>query len=151
MRFLLESFFSQSWFLIVILLVAMGLLVLTSFTRRKKEETYRNDLAEKIVKGAKIKTYAGLYGTVESVRNTTDGKIVLVSTGEGDKVSYQELHINAIYGLDESEEVVLNAEGVEVPVSELNKKEEKETVEEPKAEEPTKVEKPVKKRTKKEE
>ena len=34
----------------------MGLLLLTSFSRRKKEETYRNELDSKIVAGAKVKT-----------------------------------------------------------------------------------------------
>lgn len=121
MNFLLSSFFSSSWFLIIIVILAMGLLILTSFTRRKKEEDYRNELSEKIVKGAKVKTYGGLYGTVVSIRNTTDGKIVLLETGEGNQKSYQQLHINAIYGLDESEEMVIDSEGNEVPLSELNK------------------------------
>ena len=133
MRFLLDSFFNSSWFLIIVLVVAMGLLLLTSFSRRRKEEQYRNELDSKITKGVKVKTYSGLYGTVVSVKNTTDGKIVLIETGEGDKKSYQQLHINAIYGLDESEEMVLDLEGNEVPVSELNKT--PEVVEEVKAEE----------------
>jgi preprotein translocase YajC subunit len=120
MRFLLDSFFNSSWFLIIVLIVAMALLLLSSFTRRKKEEQYRDDLASHIVKGAKIKTYTGIYGTVVSVRNTTDGKVVLIETGEGDKVSYQQIHINAIYGLDESEDMVIDAEGNEVPMSALN-------------------------------
>ncbi len=128
MNFLLSSFFSSSWFLIIIVILAMGLLILTSFTRRKKEEDYRNELSEKIVKGAKVKTYGGLYGTVVSIRNTTDGKIVLLETGEGNNKSYQQLHINAIYGLDESEEMVIDSEGNEVPLSELNKPKTEETV-----------------------
>ena len=121
MRFLLNSFFNSSWFLVIVLIVAMGLLLLTSFSRRRKEEQYRNELDSKITKGTKVKTYSGLYATVVSVKNTTDGKIVLIETGEGNKKSYQQLHINAIYGLDESEELVVDLEGNEVPVSELNK------------------------------
>lgn len=121
MRFLLNSFFNSSWFLVIVLIVAMGLLLLTSFSRKRKEEQYRNELDSKITKGAKVKTYSGLYATVVSVKNTTDGKIVLIETGEGNKKSYQQLHINAIYGLDESEELVVDLEGNEVPVSELNK------------------------------
>ena len=130
MRFLLASFFNSTWFLVIVLVVAMGLLLLTSFSRRKKEETYRNELDSKIVAGAKVKTYSGLYGTVVSVRNTTDGKIVLLETGEGDKKSYQQLHINAIYGIDEAEDLVIDAEGNEVPLSELNKPKEEVKVEE---------------------
>ena len=70
---------------------------------------------------AKIKTLTGIYATVVSIRSTTDGKIVLIESGEGDKKSYQEIHIDAIYGIDESEEMVLDAEGNEVPLSEYNK------------------------------
>lgn len=121
MRFLLTNFFQSSWFLVIILVLSIGLLMFTSFSRRKKEEQYRTELDNKVVKGAKVRTVAGLYGVVVSVRNTTDGKIVLVETGEGDKKSYQQLHINAICGLDESEEIVIDSEGNEVPISELNK------------------------------
>lgn len=129
MNFLGASFFNSSWFLIIVLVVAMGLLLWTSFSRRRKEEQYRNEMEEKVVKGAKVKTYGGLYGTVVSVRSTTDGKIVLIETGEGNKKSYQQLHINAIYGLDESEDMVIDSEGNEVPISELNKAKEQATEE----------------------
>ena len=151
MRFLLESFFNSSWFLIIVLIVAMALLLLTSFSRRKKEEQYRDELSTRIVKGAKVKTYGGLYGTVVSVRSTTDGKIVLIETGEGDKKSYQQLHINAIYGLDESEEMVIDSEGNEVPMSALNesKASETEEKEEKKEEKKDSVEEKPKKRTRK--
>lgn len=126
MRFLLDSFFNSSWFLIIVLVGAMALLLLSSITRRKKEEQYRDDLAAHIVKGAKVKTYTGIYGTVVSVRSTTDGKIVLLETGEEDKKSYQQIHINAIYGLDESEDMVIDSEGNEVPMSALNNDNDKE-------------------------
>ena len=149
MRFLLNSFFNSTWFLVIILVVAMGLLLLTSFTRRKKEEQYRQDLAEKLVKGVKVKTYGGLYGTIVSVRSTTDGKIVLLETGEGENKSYQQLHINAIFGLDESEEMVLDKEGNEVPMSVLKELEAEKTDEvEEKVEEKIEEEKPVEKKKK---
>ena len=164
MKFLLESFFSSQWFLIIILVVAVALLMLSSFSRKKKEENYRNELNEKIVKGAKVKTYSGLYCTVVNVTNTTDGKIVLVSTGEGDKISYQLIHINAIFGVDEKEEVFVGTDGNEYTAKELKEKEEQEkaqakaeekpattpAVEEVKAEaEPKAEEKPAKTTTKK--
>ena len=160
MRFLLNSFFSSSWFLIIVLLGAMALLLFSSFSRRRKEEQYRQDLAEKLQKGIKVKTFGGLYGTIVSVRNTTDGKIVLLETGEGDNKSYQQLHINAIFGIDDSEDMVVDSEGNEVPLSMLNaveeaKKEEKteELTEEVKTEEkvevPTEKKKTTKKTTKK--
>ena len=154
MNFLLESFFGSQWFLVIILVVAIGLLMMASFSRKKKEENYRNELNEKIVKGAKVKTYGGLYCTVVNVTNTTDGKVVLVSTGEGDKVSYQLLHINAIYGVDEKEEIFIDKDGNELTATELKEREaqEKETakveelpaVEEIKEEPNAEAEKPAK-------
>ena len=119
MRLLASSFFSESWFLVVILVVAVVLLMVSNFIRRKKEETFRQDLEQKVVKGAKVKTYSGIYGTVVSVRSTTDGKIVLIQTGEGEHVSYQTIHFNAIFGLDESEDLVLDKDGNEVTREEL--------------------------------
>ena len=127
MNFLLaNSFFSSTWFLVVVLVVAVGLLLFTSFTRRKKEEQYRNELNEKLVPGAKVRTIGGIYGTIVSVRNTTDGKIVLLETGEGDKTSYTTIHINAILDIAHDEDVVVDKDGNEVPISEFNKRLEEE-------------------------
>ncbi len=114
MNLLGANFWSSQWFLVVLLLVVVVLMIVMSFSRKKKEDEYRTQLNDKIVKGAKVKTYGGLYGTVISVTNTTDGKIVLLQTGEGDKVSYQQIHINAIFGLDEKETVVLDENGNEI-------------------------------------
>ena len=119
MNLLAESFFSSQWFLIVVLVVVVGLLMFLNYSRSKKENQYREELINKIVKGAKVKTGSGIYGTVVSVRNTTDGKIVLISTGEGKNVSYMEIHINAIFGVDDSEELVLDKDGNEVTKAEL--------------------------------
>lgn len=58
-----------------------------------------------------IKTYYGLYGKVLKVTETTDGKILLIETGEDKKVSYQSVHINAIYAIDEKQEVTLDENG----------------------------------------
>lgn len=159
MNFLLESFFSSSWFLILLLVVAVGLLMLTSFSRRKKEEQYRSELNEKMVKGTKVRTIGGVYGTIVSVRNTTDGKIILIETGEGDKKSYMNFHINAILDVTQEEDVVIDENGNEIALSEYNKQQELKTqpavapVETPaetteKAEEPKteEVEKPKKSR-----
>ena len=165
------NFFSQ-YGLLIVLVVALVALMFISFTRRKKEDAYRNDLLSKIVPGAKIKTYYGLYGKVLKITETTDGKILLVETGEDDKVSYQSVHINAVYALDEkqldteTEEVAVEskseaelkfeelerqlaekeAESEKEEVKEEAKEEVKEEVEELKEE---KTEKPAKKTTSK--
>lgn len=156
MALLAESFFSSQWFLIIVLLVVIGLLMLLNYSRSKKEKEYRDDLNSKIVKGAKVKTSTGIYGTVMSVRSTTDGKIVLLQTGEGNNTSYVEIHINAIYGVDDKEDLVLDKDGNEVTKAELEEqnkaqeevKEEVEVKEEPKQEEVEAKAKP-KKSTKK--
>lgn len=119
MTLLAESFFSSQWFMIIILVVVIGLLMLLNYSRGKKEQEYREDLNSKIVKGAKVKTSTGIYGTVISVRSTTDGKIVLLETGEGKNMSTMEIHINAIYGVDDKEDLVLDSEGNEVTLAEL--------------------------------
>lgn len=126
-----------------------------NYSRGKKENQYREELNSKIVKGAKVKTGSGIYGTVVSVRNTTDGKLVLISTGEGKNVSFMEIHINAIFGVDESEELVLDKDGNEVTKTELKaqnevkEEEKKEEVVEPAVEEKSEetTEQPVEKKT----
>lgn len=109
---------NTNWFaqygLLIVLVVALVVLMLISFNRRKKEETARHDLETQIVPGALIKTYFGLYGKVVSVTETTDGKILLVETGAEGKYSYQEIHINAVYALDDKKVVVLDEEGNDV-------------------------------------
>ena len=136
MNFLLANFFQSSWFLVIILIVAVVLLSSTSFLNRKKLIKEREELQSKICKGTKVRTYSGLYGVVVSTRNTTDGTLVLLETGEGDKKSYQQLHIDAIYSIDYSEEIVIDSEGNEVPLSELNKPKEEKTEEIETTEEP---------------
>ena len=114
------NFFSQ-YGLLIVLIIALVVLMFISFNRRKKEDAFRNQLVEKIVPGAKIKTYYGLYGKVLKVTETTDGKILLIESGEDKKVSYQNIHINAVYGLDETQVVVLDENGM--PVDETQKSE----------------------------
>lgn len=104
------NFFSQ-YGLLIVLVIALVVLMFISFNRRKKEDAYRNELMQKIVPGSMVKTYYGLYGKVLKVTETTDGKILLVETGEDKKVSYQNIHINAVYGIDEKQVVTLDADG----------------------------------------
>lgn len=111
---LLNADFLSKYGILIVLAVALGLLMFMSFNRRKRDESVRNDLLNKIATGVKVKTYGGIYGTVVSIEETTDGKIVLLESGEGKKVSYQNIHINAIYGVDDKQPVVLDADGNQV-------------------------------------
>ena len=135
MNFLLANFFQSSEFLMVVLLVAIAFLALSSIMSRRKMMALREELETKLVKGAKVRTQFLVYGVVVSTRKTTDGTIVLIETGEGDKKSYFEFNSVAIADIDSSEEVVIDLEGNEVPLSELNKSEDEEVkVEETKTE-----------------
>lgn len=107
------DFFSQ-YGLLIVLVIALVVLMFISFNRRKKEDAYRNDLVSKVVPGAMVKTYYGLYGKVLKVTETTDGKILLIETGEGDKVSYQNVHVNAIYAIDDKKVVTTDENGNEI-------------------------------------
>lgn len=111
MSLLLANFWQSQWFLIILLVAVIAVMLVMSFSRKKKDDEYRKNLNDQIVKGAKVKTYGGLYGTVVSVTETTDGKIVLLETGEGERKSYQQLHINAIFGLDDKQIVTLDENG----------------------------------------
>lgn len=99
--------------LIVLVVIIVGFLFL-SFSRRKKEQNYREELTSKIVPGALVKTYSGLYGKVISITDTTDGKIILLESGEGKKVSYQNVHINAVFGIDTKKELIFDENGNDI-------------------------------------
>ena len=129
MKNLLLAGFADSYMLLIILVVVIVAFLLLSLSRRKKEESYRNELNSKIVPGAMVKTYSGLYGKVVSVTDTTDGKIVLLETGEGKKVSYQQIHINAIFGIDTKRELVFDENGNDITFADEDEADEVDVVE----------------------
>ena len=93
------DWFAQNWMILVLLVVAVALVVPT-FMRQKKEANARNELNNSLRKGTKIITTAGIYGVVESIENTTDGKVVTITTGESKNATTMKIHINAIGGID---------------------------------------------------
>ena len=109
------SWFEQNWMIIVLLVVAVALVVPT-FLRQRKEANARTELNNSIKKGAKIITTAGVYGVVDSIENTTDGKVVTIVTGNSKNPSTMKIHINAIGGIDNKSSVkdddVVNNESV---------------------------------------
>lgn len=129
MKNLLLAGFADSYMLLIILVVVIVAFLLLSLSRRKKEENYRNELNSKIVPGAMVKTYSGLYGKVVSITDTTDGKIILLETGEGKKVSYQQIHINAIFGIDTKRELVFDENGNDITFADEDTPEEVDVVE----------------------
>jgi len=104
------SFFSQYW-IVFVLLGLIIVLYVVSFVRRKKYSEQTQNMLEKLKPGVKVKTYSGFYGKIVSVKETTDGKVVLLEMGEGNKVSYTTVDANAVYGVDMKEDVVYDKDG----------------------------------------
>lgn len=123
------NFWSQYW-LIFVLLALIIVMYVVSFTRRKKYNNQIQDMVNSLKPGDKVKTYSGFYGTIVSIKETTDGKVVLLEMGEGSKVSYTTVDVNAIYGIDAKEDVVYDKDGniiMEDDKTEEKVKEKKET------------------------
>ena len=104
--------------LIIILLVACAGMFVLSYFKNKKYVEQQKQMHEEIKVGAKVLTKTFIYGTIEKITDTTDGKVVLLKTGEGDKVSYMEINIEAIYSIDSKEEVVDIEEVMETETTE---------------------------------
>lgn len=120
---------SQYWIIIALIICAVALLVPT-YLRQKKEMNARNELNSTIKKGVKIITTAGVYGTVESIEETSDGKVVTIITGNDKNPTTMQIHINAIGGIDNKKPVVHDSEGNEIAVEEEGEVVDAEVVEE---------------------
>lgn len=115
MNLLLSAFgdwMAKNWIILVLIVVAVALLVPT-YLRQKKEMNARNELNSTIKKGTKIITTAGVYGVVESIEDTTDGKVVTIVTGNTKNPTTMTIHINAIGGIDNKKAVVADKEETE--------------------------------------
>lgn len=148
MKFLLENpastggGLSNLWFW-GILIIGIAVLFIFSSMRNKKEMQSRQSLNDSLKKGTKIITYSGIYGTIVSMRETTDGKVVVIETGDDEHKSFMEIHGNSIASIDTKEMVVLDENGNDVTnnVKEPEVEVKEEVKEEPKAEEEKKEEK----------
>lgn len=128
------EFFRTYWLIFVLLILIIALYVF-SFYRRKKYTEQTQNMLNTLRPGDKIKTYSGIYGTIVSIKETTDGKVILLEMGEGSKISYTTIDANAIYGVDRKEDVVYDKEGNIIEND--SKKEEKTVKSEEKTEEAT--------------
>lgn len=106
------DWFAQNWMLLV-LVVVLGFFVVTTFLKTRKEANARNDLMSSVKKGTKIVTTAGVYGTVESIEETTDGKVVTIKTGSSKSPCTMTIHMNAIMGIDNKTAVKKEKEVIE--------------------------------------
>lgn len=96
----LNASFFQDWGLLIILVVFLVFMLVFSSTRRKKEAKMAEDFANNLKVGDKIKTYSGIYGKILSIKNTPNGKMAVIETGEGKNVSYMTVDIFAIYNIE---------------------------------------------------
>ena len=92
--------------LIIVLLVACVAMFVLSYFKNKKYMQNQQNLLNDLKVGSKVLTKTFIYGTIEKITDTTDGKIVLIKTGEGNRSSYIEMNIEGIYSVDNKEEVV---------------------------------------------
>lgn len=122
------NWFAQNWMILVLIVLAIAFLVPT-YLRQKKEANNRMELNNSIKKGTKIVTTAGVYGVVESVENTTDGKVVTIVTGNSKNPATMTIHINAIMGIDNKTTVVEELEPTMQPTKKEVKEEPKDVVE----------------------
>ncbi len=126
------TFFQQYWPVLVILVALIALYVI-SMLRRRKDMNAAQQMLNELKPGTKVKTYTGFYGTIDSIRETTDGKVVMLKIGEeGGKVGYIEIDANAIYGVDSKTDVVYDKDGNILVTEKTDKKSEPEKVKEEK-------------------
>ncbi len=128
------SFWGQYGIWIILIVLLIGLMIFSTIRRRKYDGQVQN-LLDNLKVGDHVKTYSGFYGKIVSIRQTTDGKVVLIEMGEDNKKGYIEADINAIMGIDRKEDVVLDADGNVVLPKEQNKAPQPEKEEEQKEEE----------------
>lgn len=106
MNLLLAQENTSTLVFLIILVVACIALFVVNTMRNKKYMEQQKEMLDNIDVGSKVLTKTFMYGTVEKITETTDGKILLIKSGEGDTVGYFEMNIEGIYSLDNKEEVV---------------------------------------------
>lgn len=106
------------------LVVAMVLVMILNASRNKKANSEMQNMMQSLKVGDKVKTHIGVYGTIVSITETTDGKVCVIETGDKNK-SQIEVDMRVVAGLDDKKIVVYDADnniisidGVPVPKKE---------------------------------
>ena len=102
---------ASTWIILIVLLVVLVVMYVFSYIKRKKYNQEAIAMIDALKPGDKVKTYSGIYGTIVSIRETTDGKVVTLETGDGKHVSYVTVDTSVIYCLDKKQDVVRDANG----------------------------------------
>lgn len=100
---------------IVVLFIAFYTL---NLVRRRKYQDEVTNLLSNLQVGDKVKTYTGVFGTIVEIKEWANGNSVLLATGEGDRISYISVDLNAIYGIDNREEKKVEEKTEEVESAE---------------------------------
>ena len=101
MNLLLESFWESYGFLIILLVLFVAYIAWMMLKNKKDREAI-NNFQTNLKQGDKVVTGSGIYGTVEKIVDTTDGKVVTLKVGEN---TFIDVNIGAIYNIDSKTEV----------------------------------------------
>ncbi len=118
-----ESFLETYGLLLILLIGLMVVMFIIPNAARKKQYQQLQNFINTLKVGDKVKTTSGFYGTIISIRETTDGKIALLEMGEGDKKGYIMVDMNAIYTVDSKEDVVRDSDGKVISPTSMVEKE----------------------------
>ncbi len=121
MNLLLASDFFSQYGLLIILVVLIAVMIIPTMIRNKKDGAKRTEMMNSLKNGDRIITTAGVFGRIISARETTIGKVYVIETGEGKNVSYQEIHADAIMGIDTKRDIVLDAGGNDITFADEDK------------------------------
>ncbi len=100
-----------SWWILLAMVAVLVVMFVISAVKRKKYNQETVAMLDSLKPGDKIKTYSGVYGTVISIRETTDGKVVTIETGDDEHKSYTSIDANSIYCLDKKTDIVYDSNG----------------------------------------
>lgn len=102
---------AATWIILVVLLAILIVMYVISTIKRKKYNQEAVAMIDALKPGDKIKTYSGIYGTVIAIRETTDGKVVTLETGDDEHKSYTTVDASVIYCLDKKTDIVYDTNG----------------------------------------
>lgn len=105
---------TTNWTLLIIIGVLLVALIVYRFFASKKDNERRQEMENGIKPGVRVVTRGGVYGEIVSITETTDGKVVLLATGSGVKLSYIEINILAIAQIDNKKKIVLDSMGNDI-------------------------------------
>ena len=89
--------FFETYGLLIIMIALIAILLVFSSSKRKKDARLAEEFVNNLKVGDKIKTYSGIYGTIVSLKETQNGKIAVIETGEKETKTTMTIDLFAIY------------------------------------------------------